>query len=114
MPFAEIGRSLNGILSSADDVASSPEMKKSLAQLATTIASTQDLMKRLDSGVGPVAKQLPEMSAELQRTLKSTNKLLLSLDTGYGGDTQFNRDLMRVLMEASDALRVYSLACEFA
>jgi paraquat-inducible protein B len=105
MPFAEIGRSLDGILSSANDVASSPETKKSLSQLAATIASTQDLMKRLDNGVGPVAKQLPEMSTELQRTLKSTNKLLLSLDTGYGQDTRFNRDLMRVLMEATDALR---------
>ncbi len=111
MPFAEIGRTLNGILSSANDVAESPEMKKSLSQLAATIASTQDLMRRLDSGVGPVAKQLPEMSAELQRTLKSTNKLLLSLDTGYGQDTRFNRDLTRVLMEASDALRsIRSLA----
>ena len=111
MPFAEIGRSLNGILSSANDVAESPEMKKSLSQLAATIASTQDLMKRIDSGVSPVAKQLPEMSTELQRTLKSTNKLLLSLDTGYGQDTRFNRDLTRVLMEASDALRsIRSLA----
>jgi paraquat-inducible protein B len=31
MPFAEIGRSLDGILSSANTVASSPEMKKSLS-----------------------------------------------------------------------------------
>jgi paraquat-inducible protein B len=68
-------------------------------------------MKRLDNGVGPVAKQLPEMSAELQRTLKSTNKLLVSLDGGYGQDTRFNRDMMRVLIEASDALRsIRSLA----
>ncbi|MGE0260003.1 MAG: MlaD family protein, partial [Alphaproteobacteria bacterium] len=111
MPFAEIGRSLDSILSSANDVTSSPETKKSLSQLAATIASTQDLMKRLDGGVGPVAKQLPEMSTELQRTLKSTNKLLLSLDTGYGGDTRFNRDFTRVLAEAVDALRsIRSLA----
>ena len=80
-------------------------MKKSLTELAATIASTQDLMKRLDAGVGPLARQLPDMSAELQRTLKSANKLLLSLDTGYGQDTRFNRDLTRVLMEANDALR---------
>jgi paraquat-inducible protein B len=105
MPFADIGRNLNGILSSANSVAASPEMKKSLTELAATIASTQDLMKRLDSGVGPLARQLPDMSAELQRTLKSANKLLLSLDTGYGQDTRFNRDLTRVLMEANDALR---------
>ena len=111
MPFAKIGSSLDSILSSANDVASSPEMKKSLSEVAATIASTQDLMKRLDSGIGPVAKQLPEMSIEVQRTLKSTNKLLLSLDTGYGQDTRFNRDLVRVLMEATDALRsIRSLA----
>jgi paraquat-inducible protein B len=37
--------------------------------------------------------------------MTSVNKLVLSLDTGYGDNTQFNRDLERLLAQASDAVR---------
>jgi paraquat-inducible protein B len=111
IPFDQIGKSLAGILKSVDDVANGPQMKKALTELAATIATVQDMMKRLDSGVSPAAKQLPEIAAGLQRTLTNANKLVVSLDSGYGDNTKFNRDLDRLMVQLNDAVRsIRSLA----
>jgi paraquat-inducible protein B len=43
--------------------------------------------------------------------MTSVNKLSLSLENGYGNNTQFNRDLERLLVQVNDALRsIRSLA----
>ena len=69
------------------------------------IASAQNMVQSLNSGLSPAAKQLPEVAAGLQKTLANANKLVLSLDTGYGDNTKFNRDLERLLVQANDSLR---------
>jgi paraquat-inducible protein B len=99
MPFDQIGKNLDGILKSANDVAQGPQMKKALTDLAGMIASAQTMIRNLDT------KQLPELVSGLQKTLTSANKLVLSLDSGYGDNTKFNRDLDRLLAQANDALR---------
>jgi paraquat-inducible protein B len=99
MPFDQIGKSLEGILKSVNDVAQGPQMTKSLTDLAGMIASAQGMIQRLDT------KQLPELVSGLDKTLTSANKLVLSLDSGYGDNTKFNRDLERVLVQANDSLR---------
>jgi paraquat-inducible protein B len=108
MPFDKIGKDLEGILKSVNDVAQGPQMKKALTELSAMIASAQSMVQNLNSGVSPAAKQLPEMTAGLQKTLTNANKLLLSLDSGYGDNTKFNRDLERLLVQANDSLRSIS------
>ena len=108
MPFEQIGKSLEGILKSTDDMVRGPQMKKALTELAAMIASAQNMVQNLNSGLSPAAKQLPEMTAGLQKTLANTNKLLLSLDSGYGDNTKFNRDLERLLVQANESLRSIS------
>jgi paraquat-inducible protein B len=105
MPFAQIGKNLDGILKSVNDVAQGPQMKKALTELAGMIASAQNMVQNLNSGLSPAAKQLPEVTAGLQKTLANANKLVLSLDSGYGDNTKFNRDMERLLVQANDALR---------
>jgi paraquat-inducible protein B len=99
MPFDQIGKSLDGILKSVNDVAQGPQTKKALTDLAAMIASAQGMIQRLDT------KQLPELTAGLEKTLTSANKLVLSLDNGYGDNTKFNRDLDRLMAQATDAVR---------
>jgi paraquat-inducible protein B len=99
MPFDQIGKSLDGILKSVNEVAEGPQMKKALTNLAAMIASAQGMIQRLDT------KQLPELTAGLEKTLASANKLVLSLDNGYGDNTKFNRDLDRLMVQANDAVR---------
>jgi len=99
MPFEQIGKDLEGILKSVNDVARGPQMKKAVTDLAGMIASAQGMIQRLDT------KQLPELVSGLEKTLTSANKLVLSLDSGYGDNTKFNRDMERLLVQANDALR---------
>jgi paraquat-inducible protein B len=108
MPFDQIGKELEGILKSVNDVTQGPQMKKALTELSAMIASAQNMVQSLNSGLSPAAKQLPEMTAGLQKTLANANKLLLSLDSGYGDNTKFNRDLERLLVQANDSLRSLS------
>jgi len=65
IPFDSIGRNLDGILRSVNDVAKGPELKASLTELAATLASAQDLLRHLDTNVSPASKRLPEISVEL-------------------------------------------------
>ena len=111
MPFDQIGKNLEGILKSVNDVAQGPQMKKALTELTSMIASAQSMVQNLNSGLGPAAKQLPEVAAGLQKTLANANKLVLSLDNGYGDNTKFNRDIDRLMVQANDAVRsIRSLA----
>jgi paraquat-inducible protein B len=105
MPFDQIGKNLDGILKSVNDLAQGPQMKKALTELAGMMASAQNMVQNLNSGLSPAAKRLPEVTAGLQKTLANANKLVLSLDSGYGDNTKFNRDMDRLLAQANDALR---------
>jgi len=105
MPFDQIGKNLDSILKSVNDLAQGPQMKKALTELAGMMASAQNMVQNLNNGLSPAAKQLPEVTAGLQKTLANANKLVLSLDNGYGDNTKFNRDMDRLLAQANDALR---------
>jgi paraquat-inducible protein B len=99
IPFDQIGKSLNGILKSVNDMTQGPQLKKALTDLSAMIASAQGMVQRLDT------KQLPQLTSNLEKTLTSANKLVLSLDSGYGDNTKFNRDLDRLLAQTRDAVQ---------
>src|SRR5499427_5535690 len=61
MPFDQIGKSLEGILKSTNDMVAGPQMKKALTDLTAMIASAQGMIQRLDT------KQLPQLSADLEK-----------------------------------------------
>ena len=102
IPFEQIGGNLNSILKSANQAVQSPEMRKALTDVAATITSAQGLVKNLDSGLSPAARQLPELAATMQKTVANANQLIISLNRGYGDDTKFSRDLNRLLVQLND------------
>ncbi len=104
LPFDSIGRDLEGLLKSTNDLVSGPQLRQALNSLAATLATAETFTHNLNSGTSPALKQLPAMTNELQKTLGNTNKLLVSLDSGYGDNTKFNRDLERLLVQTNDAL----------
>jgi paraquat-inducible protein B len=88
IPFESLGRNLN-----------------------QTLASARDMVQNLDTGLAPTMKKLPDMAAALQKTMTDANRLVLSLQSGYGDNTQFNRDLDRLMIQLNDAVRsIRSLA----
>jgi paraquat-inducible protein B len=104
IPFEQIGNNLDGILKAVNTLANGSEMRQTLTDLAGTVARVKDVAEHLDSGLNPTLRQLPEITAELQKTLTNANRLVQSIDTGYGGNTQFNRDLQRVLVQLNETL----------
>jgi paraquat-inducible protein B len=104
IPFKQIGDNLDGILSSANSAARSPQMQQALTQLSQTLSGAKDLVAHLDSGLTPALKQLPDMATNLQKTMTNVNKLVSSLDSGYGDNTIFNRQVERLLMQLNDAV----------
>ena len=111
IPFAQIGKNLDGALHGLNDLTNGTQTNQVLEDLAATMSGLQTMVKRLDNGVTPVLRQLPEISAGLQKSLTSAARLMQSLDSAYGDNTKFNRDVDRLLLQLSDAVRaIRSLA----
>jgi paraquat-inducible protein B len=107
IPFASIGQSLNAMTKNMSELTSGPQLQQTLTALAATMMEAQSALKTLNNDMGPAMKQLPEIAASLQATLKQSNQLMRSVDTGYGSDTQFHRDLDRLMAQLNDAVRSF-------
>jgi paraquat-inducible protein B len=105
MPFEQIGDNLNGALQGLSGVANSEQLRQSLASLQTTLAGTQDLVKRLNAGLDPALQRLPEVAAGLEDSVRRANRLIASLDAGYGGNSTFSRDIDRMMLQLTDTAR---------
>ena len=105
IPFKQIGDNLDGILGKVNDLAGDPQMRQTVAELSSAVASANTLIQHLDSGVAPTLKELSGTSAALQKALGNANRLVVSLDNSYGDNTRFNRDLDRLLVQLNEAVR---------
>jgi paraquat-inducible protein B len=111
IPFDSLGRNLDKTTEGLNDLVNGPQLKQVLTSLNTTLAGVKDVVQNLDAGLAPAMKRLPEMAAGLQKTMSDANRFVLSLQSGYGDNTQFNRDLERLLIQLNDATRsIRSLA----
>jgi paraquat-inducible protein B len=104
IPFGQIGKNLDGILQSVNDVANGAQMRQALTQLSATVSQLKNMVEHVDGGMSPALRQLPDIAAGLQKTLTNTNRLVLSLDNGYGDQTKFNRDLERLMVQLNEAM----------
>lgn len=82
MPIEQIGNNLNALLVGTTALTNGPETKQALASMTKTLQDTQDLLKKLDSGLTPAIRQLPTMTASLESTLANANKLVQSTNAG--------------------------------
>jgi paraquat-inducible protein B len=105
IPFEQIGDNLNRTLKGAGDLTTDPQLKQAVDSLQGTLASAQTLMKRLNAGLDPVMQRLPTIATELEDTVRRVNRLAGSIDTGYGGSSQFNHDVSRLMVQLTDAAR---------
>lgn len=107
IPFASIGQSLSTMTKNVSTLTSSPELQQALTALAGTMVAAQSVMRKMDTDLGPALKQLPSIATSLQDTLGQSKKLLGSIDTGYGDNTQFHRDMERLMAQLNDAVRSF-------
>ena len=113
IPFAAIGDNANGVLSAVRSVLGGPELKNALTALSGTLVDVQGLVKRTDAGLSPLMRRLPEVSNDLQQTLARANHLVGSVDAGYGSNSQFSRDLERLMAQLNDGVRSIRLLADF-
>jgi paraquat-inducible protein B len=105
IPFESIGQNLNQTLAGVNALVNDKQLAESVTELRTTLASTQTLVNNLNHGMTPVMQRLPSIANGLESSVQRTDRLLASLQSGYGGDSTFNRDVTRVMMQLSDAAR---------
>jgi paraquat-inducible protein B len=105
--FAGIGQSLNTLTKKMSELTDSPQLQQAVTGLAGTMSEAEVVLKQLDTDMGPALKKLPAIATLLDATLKQTNQLERSVDRGYGDDTQFHRDLDRLMAQTTDAVRSF-------
>jgi paraquat-inducible protein B len=111
IPFRQIGDNLNGILHATNELTTDRQTHEALLAAAATLNSTKVLMSHLNNKLDPTLQKLPEIAAGLDKAMANINRLTLSLNNGYGGDTEFNRNLERLLVQLNGAVQsIRSLA----
>ncbi len=113
LPIKQIGDNLNATIASLNAVVGSPELRQALESVATTMNSVQDLVRKADTGATPLLKRLPDIANDLQSAVNRVNHLVGSVDTGYGQNSQFSRDLERVMGQLNDTARSIRLLADF-
>jgi paraquat-inducible protein B len=111
IPFDQIGHDLAGALKSIDRTVSGPDVQTALRRLSATLADVQDLVRHADAGMTPVLKKLPRMSEDLQQAVARANALLGS--GGYGGNSDFQRSIERLLDQVNNTARSIRLLADF-
>ncbi len=111
IPFDEIGRNLNETLASVNRTVSGPDVKNALQKLSETLTDVQHLVRHADQGLTPVLQRLPKISADLQEAVARANAALG--EGGYGGNSDFQRGVSRVLDQVNDAARSIRLLVDF-
>jgi paraquat-inducible protein B len=79
IPFASIGQSLNDLTKNVSELTNGPQLQQALTGLAGTMSEAQSVLKKLDTDIGPVLKQLPEIYPAQVRTRKSLGEMTRKL-----------------------------------
>jgi paraquat-inducible protein B len=107
IPFSSIGQSLDAMAKNMSALTNGPQLQQTLTALVATMSEAQSVLKNLNTEMGPALKQLPQIASSLQSTLKQSDLLMRSVNAGYGDNTQFHRDLDRLMAQLSDAVHSF-------
>lgn len=113
LPVDQIAEHLNQLLAGADQTIGSPDMRAAITSLAGTLQELHKLARQTNSSLMPALRRLPAISDELQRTMAHANQVLAGVGTSYGANSGFQRDLQRLMQQASDAARSIRLLADF-
>ncbi len=97
LPLEQIGQNLNNTLRSA----------------SAAMSSVDGLVKRADTGLSPLFKSLPALTASLQDAAAKAGRTFGSLTDSYGANSQFNRELARAMTQVGDTARSVRILADF-
>jgi paraquat-inducible protein B len=113
VPIEQLVQNLNETVQSLHDIANGPELKQTLQSAAAAMASVNELAHSVDADAGPALKRLPDIAKSLQTAVDRAGALLGSTDAGYGANSEFRRDLERLLQQVSDTARSVRLLADY-
>jgi paraquat-inducible protein B len=105
MPLQQIGDNLNDTIAGINALVRGPELQAAIASLQGTLATAEETLRRIDSAAAPALRNLPQLVNSLNGAAAQANRLMLSVNRGYGDESQFRRDLDRMLEQISVAAR---------
>jgi len=105
LPLEAIGENLNATISELNTLLRGPEVRNSLASLQATLSETEALIRRVDAAATPALRGIPPLVANLNTAVTQANRLIASANRGYGDDSQFRRDIDRMLEQITVAAR---------
>ncbi len=112
-PIEQIGRNLNDALASVSGLAGGPEMRDAARSLSAALGQVQDLVRKADGGLTPLLRRLPAIAANLEGAIGRANAAVGSIENGYGRGSDFNRDLERLMDQATDAARSVRVLADY-
>ncbi|WP_270937685.1 PqiB family protein [Falsiroseomonas oryzae] len=105
LPLQQIGENLNSTIAGVDALVRGPELAASLASLQATLAAAEDTVRRIDAAAAPTLRALPPLVNNLNSAVTQAGRLIASANRGYGDESQFRRDLDRMLEQITVAAR---------
>ncbi len=111
IPFDDIGQNLSNLLKSVNRTVSGPDVQTALHRLSDTLTDVQSLVHHADRGMTPVLARLPQISDDLQHAIHHVDGLLG--ENGYGGNSDFSRNMSRLLDQVNEAARSIRLLADF-
>ena len=113
IPFAQIGSNAATLLATLNSTVGGPEVKQAINAATGALVDVQGLVRRTDAGLTPLMRRLPEIASNLDQTLNRASQLVGSVNNGYGSNSQFSRDLERLMSQFNDAARSVRLLADF-
>lgn len=109
IPFAQIGKSVQGILASLEQSVSGPELRRSLVSLEATLSELEQLAEKANHDLTPALARMPSIAQELEDLSKQANTAL----GDYSGDASMRQNLTRTLTEIAAAARSLRLLADY-
>jgi paraquat-inducible protein B len=105
LPLQQIGENLNDTIAGINALVRGPELQAAIASLQGTLATAEQTLRQIDAAAAPALRNLPQLVTSLNGAAAQANRLMLSVNRGYGDESQFRRDLDRMLEQINTAAR---------
>jgi paraquat-inducible protein B len=111
--LAELNAKWSQAGQSVTDLANSPEIRKTIANLNTAIVQLNSTLVKIDGKVDPTAAQLSDTLLQAQATLKNFNSTAITAQTFISAQNGFGDEAARALQQLSEAAQAVQHLADF-
>lgn len=111
IPFDDIGRNLDMTLKSVQTTIGGEDMQNAVHQLSLTMNDVHKLVQDADKGLTPALARVPAIADQLQQAVSNANQAFSG--SGYGANSDFQRNMTRLMQQVGEAMRSLRLLADF-